>query len=383
MNRHNKRPRASNDETANRTNSPRHQEVLDCLLAKLLSLQDDETEGSSQTQQFAKLQQDQQLVHSLQESLQSIQQRLEQKKARLYQHYSLLRRLDEGVRNQILEYLDEEGFWVLEESTVMAIDSDQAQEKWRQLYRKRDRPFPELTTIADYRDYGIRFAKASRMARCLQELARHHYHSSGSASTTKKSLLQHSWPTHSCGTLRMETAENLFFVRLVYNPPQNNDDGDNNNNRQPPPIIIEGFADETVYDIDERPSHSEIVLSLDNVGAELHEGIYESINQLALEEFDSADGFHEAELQAKRRIGDRLSITVLEAPNFPFQPGFEMRLVVSTSGFSYEDGEYLYLKGRSPDFTQNDPNYRGNDCIRVGLELETSDNRSLGISLTG
>lgn len=368
-----------------------HQEVLDFLLSKL-SLTDDDPKQSKQksfSKEVRQLEKDQQLLQALQESIQTLQTQVEQKQVATYQHYSIFNaRMDQGLRNHILSFLDEEGVWVLEASTMMQLEENRLMNKWKRLWEKRNHAFPDvLAEVVDFytdneesdteleqerrdrfKTYGEMFGKASRMARRMEAMAQTQYNTNFDVPNNSTSNLS-SWPTHTCKTMRVDRMDNAFFVRISYRY----DD-------QKSPLVLEGFTELPYWTIKDQPGHSEAVLEFSCVNEEVIEVLYNSLNQVYNQEYEVNDyaQYHQELLQAKRQLGNRLAITILEMKICMTNP--DMKLVVSTTGYSTEDGEYIYLTPRSPNFQQNAA--VGDDCIRVGFELET-EGQSIKIQLTG
>ena len=239
----------------------------------------------SYKEQLAKISQDRDLLMTLQATIADHLNQVDAEEASVHCEFSTLMKVfDEGVRDTIVSYLDEEGLMELEKASMIKLEEGKQRMWWKQLWEARSHPFPidflaqELsgdndddgsTSASDteegtkedadhnvaakedsddddtqqtprtyFRILGTAYARASRMARCLEALAQTHYQTNFPVCTSD--TLQQEWPTGHCQWRSHEGRnDTMFFVRLTYYY-------DDANQQSATPLVFEGFTKDIV-----------------------------------------------------------------------------------------------------------------------------------------
>ena len=225
----------------------------------------------------------------------------------------------------------------------------------------------------NFRYGGRLFARASEMARCMEELSHEHY---GTTSLTYREKVTNSyrWPIHTYQQLA-HSREMHYFVRMAYQPSPDED-----------PCVLEGF-----WEFDEswggsESSISQIPLRLrDDAANDKTRGLF---NKLFGSCFVPNDDGH-IESHRFDDIGLHMCLTILElCPDSHNRHTFDFVInLVSSSkglwGLASENGQqygYLNFERTSPDFSKTEVEDDGKK-MSVQFSLENGPDFSLAVML--
>ena len=354
-------------------------QLMNLLLSRLQQGNSTESHTSSTSIAFAaensiqtalkETQTDIAILTQLQTALEAQLRRKKAEEMGLYRSLSPLLSLDLPILQIMTSYLDEEGLWALEESSPKLFNPRWNTFQWEDLDQKRRTKYKSKAELSP-KHRGIRYAKAVKFARTMEDSAKVHY--SCIDSNLQSTSTFHEWPNRLFTALDFERSwrsltgkEGEFFIRISYtlsstdSQENDNDSSDNNqttntntntqsannNNNTSSIIIFEGFQHKCVAEFNDG-----------NYIAFYWKHLFPKLAKATgIQESEFMNGTDQWSIEMLQRFASQLNITILFY-DFDDTGGHggnnnndgNIQLIIATSGFDSLRHGRLMLPPRSP-----------------------------------